>query len=464
MKLSAKLTLIATAIAAAAVLVSTILIIEFAKQNTEEMVVSAGIDDFSMFYTDFSSVEFGSHIEELNVYLQYRFCHTTGFEEYALEDGDDILSNTTGIDVEKVLDSKGYAKRTAMGFENPIRYTICSISGQDYLIVSTVINIMEHDFSLSLAREITQTMDGIRQLAIKCAVVGGIVVILAAAIAFLLTRRSLKPIGGLEAGASEMAAGNYENRIPISGHDEIAMLAEKFNIMAAAISDKIDELKETAQRQQAFVNGLSHEMKTPVTSIMARSETLLVRDLADEDKKRSLERIYDQCAWLERLSGKLTALTMLDGNIEKKPVSVSELFAFVEETVVDTLKENGIHLNIDCQVDLLTMDTDLMRSALVNLIENAKRASEPGESIELVAKNNAIAVTDHGKGIPAEELPRITEPFYMVDRSRSKKSGGSGLGLALVKRIAEAHNAKLEIASTVGCGTIIRLVFPDVDK
>ena len=112
-------------------------------------------------------------------------------------------------------------------------------------------------------------------------------------------------------------------------------------------------------------------------------------------------------------------------------------------------------------MDTLAMEFDLMRAALVNLVENARRASSPGETILLFAHDNSIEVIDHGKGIPKEEIPRITEPFYMVDRSRSKRSGGSGLGMALVKKIAEAHGAELVIESAENMGTTIRLVFQE---
>ena len=262
----------------------------------------------------------------------------------------------------------------------------------------------------------------------------------------------------------QIAEGSYEKRIAVEGHDEIAALAERFNRMAEAISEKIAELNERAERQRLFIRGLSHEMRTPVTSIMARAETLLLRDISDIDRKRSLERIYDQCAWLERFSGKLMTLTMLERNIEKKPESVAELFDSVRETVSASLEERGISLISECRINTLPMDMDLMRSAIVNLIENARRASSEGASIELNAVGNIIEVCDHGCGIPEDEIDRITEPFYMVDRSRSKKNGGIGLGLTIVKRIAQAHGASLEVYSASGEGTTATLIFGDVDN
>ena len=152
-------------------------------------------------------------------------------------------------------------------------------------------------------------------------------------------------------------------------------------------------------------------------------------------------------------------LTMLEGTIERTPASVEALFAAVEETMADALRESGVCLIVSCGMGELTIDFDLMRSALVNLIENARRASPRGSTIELTAADGVIAIRDYGKGIGREELSRVTEPFYTADRSRSKKNGGSGLGLALVKRIAEAHHASLEIESEPGAGTRVSLRF-----
>ena len=107
------------------------------------------------------------------------------------------------------------------------------------------------------------------------------------------------------------------------------------------------------------------------------------------------------------------------------------------------------------------MDVDLMESLLVNLLDNAIKASEEGSVIELHGEKGCIWVQDHGKGIPKEEIPKITEAFYMVDKSRSRKAGGIGMGLALCQKIAEIHGARLLIESTVGVGTRICVIFQE---
>lgn len=470
MKLRTKLTLTATIIVILAVFTSTFLVITFTKQNAFNEIISAGTADIEEFlrsfsdsklYTDLNMTDRLSHS-----YLRYRFYNIPGRDEFVLQEGDTIISNNTGIDALKALCSYKTSETRISFRETALRYSLCNIYDEDYFIASAGFLIEQQEYTLSLVRNTTGAMDDINRLGMRCAIAGAAVIIAAALLVFLLVRRSLLPVRELEKGAVEISDGNYKNRIPIKGHDEIASLAERFNRMAAAISDKIAALGETAERQQAFINALSHEMKTPVTSIMARAETLLVRDVSEDDKKRSLERIYNQCAWMERLSGKLTALVMLQGRVDVKLESVRELLASVEETVLDTLDEKNITLVIDCRRDTLSMDVDLMRAALVNLVDNARKASERGSVIALRAYDNIIEVEDHGKGIPKEEIQRITQPFYMVDRSRSKKTGSSGLGLALVERIAEAHGAKLSIISTLREGTTVKIEFSpgNIDK
>ena len=149
-------------------------------------------------------------------------------------------------------------------------------------------------------------------------------------------------------------------------------------------------------------------------------------------------------------------LVLLQGEISLREESVAQLLEAVKESTADKLEKQNMKLCLNCEMDTLPMDFDLMRSAL----ENARKASRDGQTIYLCAKNNTIEVRDFGQGIPAKELPRITEPFYMVDKSRSKKQGGAGLGLAIVQRIASAHGAALTAESIPGEFTLIKIVFP----
>ena len=122
------------------------------------------------------------------------------------------------------------------------------------------------------------------------------------------------------------------------------------------------------------------------------------------------------------------------------------------------MEKYGTSLEIACNGDILSVDKDLMCIALVNLVENSAKASEPGQTIQIRASETGFTVTDHGQGIPEKDLQRVTDPFYMGDPSRSKANGGFGLGLALVREIAAVHGGTLALKSSVGEGTTVEIV------
>ena len=203
-----------------------------------------------------------------------------------------------------------------------------------------------------------------------------------------------------------------------------------------------------------------------MTSIIGYSDTLLHVKINEEQQKKALTHINNECRRLERLSGKMMNLLELYNNdtIRMEEYPVSRLFAQVAELEKYHLKEKGIYLTMSCGDEKLVMDVDLMESVLVNLIDNAMKASKEGDTIVVMAEGTSIMVKDSGRGIPAEEIPKITEAFYMVDKSRSKKAGGIGLGLALCSQIIKLHGARLEIKSTLGVGTEIYVIFPKKEK
>ena len=228
--------------------------------------------------------------------------------------------------------------------------------------------------------------------------------------------------------------------------------------MAGAVEQRIEELTETAERQRLFIGGVTHEFKTPLTALLLNVDSLQNTYLDEEGRSAAIARIEHQTRWLERLVQKLLKLITLEQAPELRTSSVPELLERVKESTADALTQRGVTLQMECHAERLDMDADLMQSVLVNLVDNAGKASQPGQTVSLTADAAGFTVRDHGCGIPREELERITEPFYMVDRSRSKKQGGVGLGLALVKEIVRAHGGRLEIESAVDEGTTVRVL------
>lgn len=277
----------------------------------------------------------------------------------------------------------------------------------------------------------------------------------------LLMGRGARPMARLAAAARRIADGNYGFRAEVSGHDEVGALAADFNTMAAAVQSRVDELTDTARRQELFIGGVTHEFKTPLASMLLHTQLLRWANMSEDEADRSLERIEDQCRWLERLTQTLLKLLTLRQDVPVQPVPAAELIDRVRDSSEPRLSALGVTLHTDHDGGTLLINPELMRSLLVNLVDNAAKSYDPGApnaAVWLTVRDGALEVLDRGRGIPPEALPHIFEPFYMADKSRSKKLGGSGLGLALVKAVADAHGAKIEVTSAPGAGTTVRVL------
>ena len=284
---------------------------------------------------------------------------------------------------------------------------------------------------------------------------------LGAALITLLMRRGARPLEDLAAAARRIAGGEYGCRAEVSGGDEIGALAADFNTMAAAVQDRVAELQDTARRQELFIGGVTHEFKTPLASMLLHAQLLRSANMGAEERDRSLTRIEDQCRWLEKLTQTLLKLLTLRQDIPVEAVSADALIEDVRASAEPLLTARGVALYTDSDGGTLTVNRDLMRSLAVNLADNAAKAYDPGDpdaAVWLTVRDGCIEVLDRGRGIPPEALGHIFEPFYMADKSRSKKQGGSGLGLALGKAIADAHGAKIEVTSAPGQGTTVRVL------
>lgn len=188
--------------------------------------------------------------------------------------------------------------------------------------------------------------------------------------------------------------------------------------------------------------------------------------LSKEQEEKALNYIHQESGRLSRLSEKMMELTRLyepECKIDLQEVSVETLFKTVEESVTYKLQETGIELvrEGDYQGKTLNLDSDLMTSFLINLINNSIMASESGRHIYLGGDGHSLWVRDEGCGIPPEEVDKVRKAFYRVDKSRSRKSGNMGLGLALCEQIAAVHHGTMEIESQVGKGTRILVVLGD---
>lgn len=293
-----------------------------------------------------------------------------------------------------------------------------------------------------------------------------------------LMRFLMAPLGKLNRATRRIAQGDYSERVIIKGHDELSNLADNMNMMADAIEEKVNLLSETAENRRQFIDNFSHEMKTPLTSILGFADLMRIkRTLTQEELYEYSNIIFEEASRLKSLSGKMMELiTVGETNLEFRVEKISSIFSQIEMVLTPALTAKELSLHIDYEEAYLQVDSELFKSLILNLIDNAIKASEkekniwvhgytremPEDSLDNTydALCYIIEIRDEGIGIPKESLSKIVEPFYMVDKARSRKAGGAGLGLALCKRIAQIHNAKLLIESELGVGTTVTLMIP----
>ncbi len=277
------------------------------------------------------------------------------------------------------------------------------------------------------------------------------------------------PVRRLSLAARTFSGGNYGQRVKPVGNDEITVLMQDFNGMAEKLENNIYELKENARQQEEFTGAFAHELKTPLTSIIGYAEMLMTMDMGEDDRRQSADYIYREGRRLERLSYKMMELIRI-GKLENKmqQVQMKLLEEEVSHLLAAKMADKKIDFTCSMEEDIIYGDSDLLLSLLGNLADNSCKACGQGGKISVTGsregsgekKEYKILVKDNGCGIPEDEIKRITEAFYMVDKSRSRKEGGAGLGMAISSRIAEAHGASLEITSRLGEGTEITIRFP----
>lgn len=351
--------------------------------------------------------------------------------------------------------------------ENCLASSIVSLSGEHYVQTAVKLTVFERSLYLETLRNVSpvfsrrQESFGLFQKLILGLILASSVIML------FLSSWLTKPVKRLSLAAKAIAAGDLSARaLPVSA-DEIGELAEDFNTMAAALEEKVRLLEAEAKKREDFIANFSHEMKTPLTSIIGYADILRSKQLEPEKQFIAANYIFNEGKRLESLSRKLLELFMTGkGSLEKKVIPASALFDEMEFVFAPVFQEKNLHLELTYDNVSLYCEPDLLKSLLINLIDNARKASEAGGRIEVIGQllsdGYLICVKDEGCGIEKEELERITEAFYMVDKARTRAENGFGLGLALCVEIAGFHSALLDFESEAGAGTAVKFFMKEV--
>ncbi len=293
-----------------------------------------------------------------------------------------------------------------------------------------------------------------------------IVSLLAALIAFNLIS---KPIRELAQKANQIAAGDFSTKLVVNKKDEVGELANSLNIMSENIRNTITELRKLEMIRKDFVANVSHELRTPISNIKGYAETLL--DGAIDDTKHAkdfIKIIYEESDRLAYLINDILDLSKTESDTFKLSLKQNNLFEIVNESIKKLEKEasnKSISIKNELKRDMCAIsDKGLLTQVFINLIHNAIKYSHDNSDIIVSSSttNNfiKIEVKDFGIGIPEQDLSRIFERFYRVDKARSKDLGGTGLGLAIVKHTVQAHGGDVFVKSIEGQGSTFGFTIP----
>lgn len=383
-----------------------------------------------------------------------------------------IILRNSDMEVVSIMNSSFTYKEMKPSDENTCNSIIWRENNNYYLQLCSSMDINTENLDISqmdIVYDITsvyaaraQEQNTFRLLLIAIFVVGSITSMIAAS---LLT----KPLEKLSSLAQHISHGDYSARLHIHSGDEIEALANDFNNMADTIEDNISELHFSMEKQEQFMGSFAHELKTPMTSIIGYADLLRSQNMSEDETNEAANYIFSEGKRLESLSLKLLDLLVVKN---QETILTPTDPALAVRNVINVMKpelaKEHITLKSSCRKDCCMMDIDLFQSLIINIIDNARKAIDDNGLIHVAGTvrddNYVIIIKDNGRGMPPEEITRISEAFYRIDKSRSRAQGGAGLGLAICSKIAEIHQAKIKYKSAVGRGTVVTITLPNIKE
>jgi len=346
-----------------------------------------------------------------------------------------------------------------------IEMSFINSDGESYIYITGTLPQPFQNYRFDYHYDITKNVASMRSIQDVLLAICVVFSVIAAFALYFILYGIFRPLGIVADTSRQIAGGDYGKRIKIKGDNELSKMAGDFNTMAEQIERQIHILEDEAAQKQQFVDNFAHEIRTPLTSIYGYAEYMQKVSLSEEEIIESAQFIIDEAEHMKKISNSLLDLaTLRIYEPVKNKISIQKLFEDINQTLKKTLSEKGVTLICQSGADFLEGQEDLMKSLLLNLCFNAIKACAANEGVirlEAREENGAavLSVTDNGCGIPKESIAKVAEPFYRVDKARSREEGGAGLGLALCRQIAEVHGAEMTIESAAKKGTTITITF-----
>lgn len=324
--------------------------------------------------------------------------------------------------------------------------------------------------SRRMGRQINSSLFSNFRIAVREALFwAGLAALLAAGLASLLiSRRVITPIKEMMEASQHIASGHFQERVSIPGDplqgDELTQLALSFNRMA-------DQLQKTETMRRQLIADVTHELRTPLTTIEGSLEGLIDGVLIPEPE--TYQQIHREADRLSRLVDDLQQLSRVEAEaftLDLQPVSIPEILTTAADRLENQFQEKGVQLTVECEESIppVLADEGRIEQVLINIIGNALQYTPGGGHVDVSVSADqdliSFQVKDTGIGIPPEYLPHIFTRFYRVDKSRSRTSGGSGIGLTIARHLVEAHGGEIQAESSgAGEGSTFTFTLPRIE-
>lgn len=419
---------------------------------------------------DSNILQFAFETAALNIPAKYDLLQNSAVKEIGANlekrgQGSTRLLRLSDENREILYSSEGFVEDTELlvNIQEQIRvYRVIHPDEHYYIQTGTEITALDRTLYLETMRDVTAVYEErtrgfsvYRNMMLLILVVSSVVM-------FFISTWLTRPIRLLTKATRKMTDGDYSYRAEQVSRDEMGQLTRDFNHMAGVLEENIHELEAEVQAREDFIAAFSHELKTPLTAVIGYADLLRSRKLDDEKHFLSANYIYTEGKRLEAMSLRLLDIIVTKRErLSPQDVDVEMLFGYLR----DMYREKKEHpFRFRYEPGHICGETDLLKSVLLNLADNACKASEEGQPIEVIGESRQegyfFAVKDYGMGISTEDCQRITEAFYMVDKSRSRSHNGAGLGLALCAEILKLHGSSLKITSALGEGSTFAFLIP----
>ena len=462
MKFSIKLVLSTMIVLALALGFSGFYFVNYVFETSLEREVGQALDESSI-------LSFAFETAALNVPLKYSVLPDSVVEEIAskLE-----MGGQSGGRLLRISDEEKNILYTSSGFtadegllvqtdQHTKSYQVIRAQNNFYVHTCVSINALNRILYLETMKDVTGVFTE-RALGFSYRKVTVVMLLTGMVIMLFIASFLTKPIRLLTRATQNMAAGDYAYRARQISRDELGQLTGDFNRMANALEENICKLEEEIEAREEFMGAFAHELKTPLTAIIGYADMLRSHKLDEEKSIMSANYIYTEGKRLEAMSFRLLDIIVAkqeEAQMQEAPVG--ELFVYLREMFAEK-KEPEIRFSHEEAV--VRMEANLIKTVLVNLIDNACKASEADGVVEVTGQRvdggYRIAVRDYGIGIPEAEQSKIVKAFYMVDKSRARSKNGAGLGLALCAEILKIHHSELQIESKEGEGSCFSFLLP----